>query len=63
MKTNRHDTGQSDAERRKLALMRQADSGASTKYNIGDVEKTRGPKQKPVTLASTAELSKFDDDE
>ena len=37
-------------ERKKLALLRRADSTAATKYSVGGLEKTHRAKRKPVTL-------------
>ena len=52
-KTPRAKKARTAAERRKLALMRQADSASSSRTNIA------GPKQKPVTLPDADELRKF----
>jgi hypothetical protein len=58
-KTPRAKKARSAAERRKLALMRQADRASSSRTNIAGAKKVRGPKQKPVTLPDADELRKF----
>ena len=51
MKMSHNDiTPATKAERRKLAMMRLATTTATTKYNLGGREKTRGSRQKAVTL-------------
>lgn len=49
------------AELRKLALMRQASSGAGNTLNSTGAKKLRGPKPKAVTLPSAATLRKLEE--
>jgi hypothetical protein len=57
MKMSRPDTDQTKAEKRKLVLMRQANSAASDKTNIVGARKERGRRPKPVTALSKKILS------
>ncbi len=59
MKNDHHDSSQSAVELRRLALMRQATSAASSRTNAAGVEKVRGPKPRPVTLPSQDALKKI----
>jgi hypothetical protein len=59
MKMSRPDTDQTKTEKRKLVLMRQANSAASDKTNIVGARKERGRRPKPVTLPAADELRQF----
>ena len=63
MKADRHDTGQTAAERRKLMLMRQASAAFSSRFTVNGHEKTRGPKPRPVTLSDPEQLKRILNDD
>ncbi len=63
MKMSQHDNPQTEIERRKLTLMRQVTAAASSRTNLRGIAKTRGMKQKPVTLPAADALKRIRDDD
>jgi hypothetical protein len=54
-----HDTNRAAIERRKVRIMRAADTNAIARYNLGGVEKTHRQKPKPVTLPSAETVKRI----